>query len=219
MNQQMYTAGAIVLGFAMVAAAILFSNHNLLATWFGPATAMADSQPERSGPQRLLYGNEQAETTIVEFSDFECPFCARVHPTIKRLVDESDGTIKWEYRHLPLPSHPNAFTAAVISECVGHLLGVAQFWEYADTVFANQRGLTTAYLRDVALQLGLEASTLDSCMANDDIAVQVQSDALTASAFGGNGTPFSVIVFPDGSTKPVSGALPYENWQAALNKE
>lgn len=52
---------------------------------------------------RNLYGSPRADITIVEFSDVECPFCARVHPTIERLVDESDGQINWEYRHLPLP--------------------------------------------------------------------------------------------------------------------
>ena len=100
----------------------------------GPNGAEPDTDIEVTKDD-YIYGDEDAPITLVEFSDFECPFCARAHGTFERLVAERDD-IAWVYRHLPLESiHPNAEPAARASECIAELEGNDAFWNFADTVF------------------------------------------------------------------------------------
>lgn len=83
-----------------------------------------------------LYGNPDAEVTVIEYSDFECPFCKTFHPIVERLVNESDGKVNWVYRHFPLESiHPNARGMALASECVAELGGNEAFWEFSNKLF------------------------------------------------------------------------------------
>ena len=217
------TVIAIVIGFGLVAGAVFLSGSSPLGDnnsvkingGNGSHTISADLSPKRE-ENRFVYGNIDAPVTIVEFSDFECPFCARLHPTLKRIVDESDGQINWEYRHLPLPSHRNAELAAAVVECVGRNIGNKAFWEYGDIVFNNQRSVNGPFLTGIASDLGLPEDELQTCINTDEIRDQVRTDLATARALGGSGTPFSVVVYADGSIRPVSGALPYENWRLVL---
>lgn len=220
------TAIAIFIGFGLVAGAIFVSSNNSGGTSANGVTmngghgaaqaATTDSSPKRE-QNRHIYGSVDAPVTIVEFSDFECPFCARLHPTLGRLVDESDGQVAWEYRHLPLPSHRNAEMAAAIGECVASNLGNEAFWDYGSTVFGNQRSVNTTFLTETAGELGLAQEDLQTCINTSEVQSQIRTDLNTARSFGGNGTPFSVVVFADGTTRPVSGALPYESWKQLLS--
>jgi protein-disulfide isomerase len=213
MNQQLANAVAIFVGFAMIAGVIFVSGP--------PAFLYGGEQvatPERPAKQAFVYGNPKAKTTIVEFSDYECPFCAKLHPTLKQIVDESEGTINWQCRHLPLPIHQHADHTARVAECVGREVGNEAFWEYSDTIFANQASLDKGYANQVAIDLGLTSEALEACIATEAVGEQIALDKAVATAFGGSGTPFSVIVFPDGTTKPVTGAVPYEQFNAVLNE-
>ena len=84
-----------------------------------------------------VQGDENAPVTIVEFTDYECPFCARFHPTMDQIVDEYGGRVAWVYRHFPLPSHPKAEPLARGSECITELGGNDAFWVYTDYVFGG----------------------------------------------------------------------------------
>ena len=209
---------SIVIGAAIVAAAIFASSENSPTAGRGAhndagciiPTAEAAS-PTRA-ENRALYGAADAPTTIVEFSDYQCPYCARLHPTIKQIVDESDGQINWEFRHLPLPFHTSAEYAAMVSECVHYTLGVEAFWEFGDLVFANQRAVNPETLRGMGQQLGLTEADIAACESDEAITAQIEADMIAAQALGGRGTPYSVIVFPDDTIRPVSGALPYTQW-------
>ena len=165
-----------------------------------------------------VYGNEDAPTKIIEFSDIECPYCAQIHPTLKQLVDESNGTLAWEFRHFPLPSHKNAETAARAAECVGRLAGNEAFWSFLDFAFQNQRLLTAKFYEDTAGALGVSEDALFECTENPDIHESIANDVRTSVSLGGTGTPFSIIQYEDGSLRPVSGALPIEQWRSLLNK-
>ena len=167
---------------------------------------------------RLVKNDESAMVTIVEFSDFECPFCARVHPTLERIVAESDGDVAWEYRHLPLSIHRNAEPAAIAAECVGELAGTEAFWQFSDYLFTNQRSLSQSVYESGASTAGISQSDLTACMAREDIAARVEEDTKTAASLGGGGTPFNVIVYADGSTRAVPGALPYEQFKALVQQ-
>lgn len=80
-----------------------------------------------------IYGNKDAQVTIVEYSDFECPYCKQFQPTLKRIVDESNGGVNWVYRHYPL--HQHSFEKLVAAECVSKIKGNDAFWKYSDLLF------------------------------------------------------------------------------------
>ena len=225
-KQTLILAGSIFCGFALIAVAIFFSDASAiqpLAAQIGNGPAERAERAITLSPKRddenlrRLYGNPDAETTIVEFSDYECPYCARVHPTLKLVVDESDGKVNWEYRHLPLSIHATAKPAAIAAECVADLAGNDAFWQYSEVLLANQRGMTDIFLESKAVILGVDVTAYRSCITSDEIVNRVQTDMQVASELGGNGTPFNVVEFADGTTKVASGALPYENWAQVLN--
>ena len=166
-----------------------------------------------------IRGNPSAKVTIIEFSDFECPFCARLHPTLTRLIEEKGDEVAWVYRHFPLSSiHRNAVASAVASECVANLGGNDAFWEFADTTFQNQRDLSSEALERYALKTGIDAAAYRACISKDDVRREVLTDGSEAQRAGGRGTPFSVIVTENGDAIPFSGALPYETIRGLIDQ-
>ncbi len=84
-------------------------------------------------PTDHIYGKQNAEITIIEYSDYECPFCKRIHPTLKKIVDDSNGSVNWIYRHWPL--HQHSFEKLAAAECVAKIKGNDAFWKYSDLLF------------------------------------------------------------------------------------
>lgn len=219
--QNILTSISIVLGFGLVAIAIFLQGSNIPALAAlskelrGHEVATATS-PSRE-VNRTIYGNPDAPVTIVEWSDFECPYCMRLHTTLKKIVDESGGKISWEYRHLPLPNHTSAGYAAGTSECLRTMVSNDVFWQYADSIFFGDGTRGVEHYRSLGSEFGLSEQAIDDCVYSDEVREQIEADIQVAQDFGGSGTPFSVIEFADGTTKPVSGALPYEHWASVLN--
>jgi len=155
-------------------------------------------------------GNLSASISVVEFSDFECPFCARLHPTLARIVEENSD-VKWAYRHFPLSSiHSRAISSARASECIARLGGNDAFWEFTDAAFQNQRRLGDAWYEKIAASLGIGSEEFENCMNDKSVVQDIQKDLDEAKRFGGRGTPFIVVVAPSGKITTFSGALPYD---------
>lgn len=211
--QQTHIAISIFLGSILIAGAILLKDYSNNSSGVVLADSATKGELQRSENPHT-YGDEDAPIRIVEFSDFECPFCARLHPTLKQIVDESDGEIVWEYRHLPLPNHTNAFAKAVASECVSTEVGNDAFWSFADTILSSSKSGEDYYV-DEAVKLGADEEKFRACLQDESMEEVVRNDLHAAQSNGGRGTPFSVIVTEEG-IKPVSGALPYENWMQIL---
>ncbi|MBY0310020.1 DsbA family protein [Patescibacteria group bacterium] len=221
---------AIVFGSALIASAVFFKDYGSATPAPTPSAAAQRPAAAPTGlpnilenvdafrtEARHLYGSETAAITIVEFSDYECPFCARLSPTLKRIVDESNGAINWEYRHLPLPMHQNAFPAAIASECVASLVSNDAFWKYSDVLLSNIGKANAAFLKSEAIKLGLEGAAYDSCIADPATKAIVDADVAAVTKFGQQGTPFSIVVNnADKSGRPVVGAVPYEQWKVVL---
>jgi protein-disulfide isomerase len=164
-----------------------------------------------------LRGNPNAKVTIVEFSDFECPFCSRIHPNINRVISERDN-VNWVYRHFPLTSiHSRALGAAIASECISDLAGNDAFWEFTDNAFSDQSQLGESFYESQAVSFGINSSAFNSCINSEEIANRVTEDLDEVVASGGRGTPYSVIITPKGNLIPFSGALPYENILALVD--
>jgi protein-disulfide isomerase len=160
-------------------------------------------------------GNPRAPVTLIEYSDFECPFCKRFHLTAKKIVDESGGQVRWVYRHFPLDQlHPvKARKEAAASECAAELGGNDAFWKFADRFYdltpSNNRTDIDRALPQIAREIGLDADKFASCLASGRHDRRVEEDLQNAYATGGRGTPWSIIVSKSGKTYPLSGAQPY----------
>jgi len=164
-------------------------------------------------------GSRDAEINIIEFSDLECPFCGRVHPTVQSIIDDPKyaGKVNWVYRHFPLPFHPQAEPAAIAAECVGELGGNDAFWVFLDEIFAKQgSGLSAAAYSEAAAVAGVNATAFDTCVAEGRYADKVADHTEQAGAAGGTGTPHSIIVSGD-ELIPVRGAVPRAQFEAILD--
>lgn len=218
MRQNILIPGSIILAGAIIALGVFLQGggtfSQITAGTYGD-TPVAQAAGREDYP--YTRGNEDAEITIVEFSDFECPFCARLHPTLERIVEESDGKVVWEYRHFPLPSHRNAEEAALSGECIGRLGGNDKFWEFADSAFQSQRSFSTEFFESEAARLGVDIDKFRSCVNDKETQDILRADYTAAIASGGRGTPHGVIVFQDGTQRSFSGALPYEQLVGLLN--
>src|SRR5204863_8142160 len=97
-------------------------------------------------------GGKQPKVTIIEFSDFQCPFCSRVEPTMDKVMEEYKGKVRVAWRDLPLPFHPNAMPAAIAARAAGEQ---GKYWEMHDKIFANQQSLDRPTYEKYAQELGL----------------------------------------------------------------
>ena len=161
-----------------------------------------------------IRGNPDAPVTIVEYSDFECPFCKRFHPTMKQIVDDSKGNVRWVYRHFPLDEiHSKARKEAAASECAAELGGNDAFWKFADRFYeltpSNNNTDIETMLPRVAREVGLDSTKFASCVASGRHDRRVAEDRENAQSTGGNGTPWSLVVSRKGKVYALSGAQPY----------
>ncbi|MBI3938923.1 MAG: thioredoxin domain-containing protein [Betaproteobacteria bacterium] len=168
-----------------------------------------------SKAQDHIRGNPGAPVTLIEYSDFECPFCKRFHATMKKVVEESNSKVKWVYRHFPLDElHPvKARKEAAASECAAELGGNDAFWKFADRFFeltpSNNKTNIDTVLPQIAREIGLDKARFASCLASGKYDRHIEEDYQNALATGGRGTPWSIIVSKSGKTYPLSGAQPY----------
>lgn len=170
------------------------------------------------GKDDHIRGSKTTKITLVEFSDLECPFCKRIHPTMQKLLQEYNGKVRWVYRHFPLRSlHSKAAKEAEATECAGEQ---GKFWEYADKIFEvtpSNDGLDPAQLPELAEQLGLNRKKFEDCLSSGKYAEQVSRDEQDAVASGGRGTPHTIILTSDGKKIPVSGAVPFEQFKSIID--
>ncbi len=159
-------------------------------------------------------GPEGAEIVIVEFSDFECPFCKRWHDqTYRPLMEAYPGKIRLVYRNLPLPelNHTNAVSAAEAAMCAGDQ---GSFWEFHDKLFSDEYGLgEQAYLK-YAADLGLDVETFNECITSRRHQEFVEKDRQFAKQLGVNGTPTFFI-----NGLAIVGAQPLQVFQQVIDKE
>jgi protein-disulfide isomerase len=161
-----------------------------------------------TGPAK---GPANAPVTIVEFSDFECPFCSRINPTIKQVQDKYGDKVRIVFRQYPLPFHPKAQKAAEASLCASDQ---GKFWEMHDAMFANQQALAVEQLKAKAAELGLKAEEFNSCIDSGKHAAAIQADMKDGSAAGVSGTP---ALFVNG--RFINGAVPFDQIATVIDDE
>jgi protein-disulfide isomerase len=150
-----------------------------------------------------LRGNPKAPVTIVEFSDFQCPYCRAAQPTIKKVLDTYKDKVRLGYRDFPLKQiHAQAEQAAGASRCAAEQ---SRFWEYHDLLYANQAKLDQAGLTEYARTAGLDVDRFSTCLVLGKFKVPIESDIQAGIKAGVSGTPAFYIngIFLSG-TQPVS---------------
>lgn len=218
---QLTPSVSIIIAGAIVAGAIVFTNMYSAK----PQAQKADGQPAATkvnvrppSASEHIMGSASAPIVLIEFSDMQCPYCSMVHPTLKKLVDESNGKIAWVYRQFPLTSiHPQAAPAANAAECVTEQLGNGGFWKFTDAMFADQTKLSSTYYTAIAQALGADPTKFATCVSGKKYQSKIDADTAEAESNGGNGTPFTIVYnTKNGKAVPVSGALPYAQFISVI---
>jgi protein-disulfide isomerase len=160
---------------------------------------------------RPVRGPESAKVEMIEFSDFQCPFCQRANPTVEQVLKTYGDKIKFVYRHYPLPNHPNARPAAEAAACAETQ---GRFWEYHDRLFANPTRLADADLKAHAAALGLDTAAFDACFDNHQQKAGVDADIAAADAAGVTGTPAFFI-----NGRMLDGAQPFDAFKRVIDEE
>lgn len=167
-----------------------------------------------------IRGDNSASLTFVEYSDLECPFCKSFHGTMRRVIKEYPGKVRWVYRNFPLTQlHPKAVKEAEAAECAGEQ---GKFWEYVDRVFEvtpSNNNLDPAELVTIAKFINIDSAKFTACFESGKFAQKVQADLQDAIDIGARGTPFTVAVTSKGEIIPLEGALPYENIKALIDSK
>ena len=159
----------------------------------------------------MTKGSKNSPVTLIEYSDYECPYCARAEATIKDVLDEYGSKIYFVYKDFPLPFHNNAQKAAEASRCA---LEQNKYWEYHDALFKNQQSLDTNSLKTYAKSLGLDEAKFSECLDSNKYTEKVKQDMEEGQSKGVTGTP---TFFVNG--KMLVGAQPFDAFKEIIDKE
>ena len=233
-NPYLVPASIIIAG-AFIGAALYFGSSAPTPTTVTtennqPAVAQ---QPEPTGSTDAvrpvdeadhIKGDINAPIKIVEYSDFECPFCKRFHDTMNAVVaNEENSDVAWVYRQFPLEQlHPvKAMAEAVASECAAELGGNDAFWQFADRFMeitpSNNRTDIETVIPQIVREIGLDETAFQTCFESGKYDDHIAADIQNAVETGGRGTPWSVLIAPNGKTFPINGAQPQAAVEQLIN--
>lgn len=226
----------LFLGLAVSSIAVLFfvlwmvfgGKTLALAANAQPAAPIADNQPSADQPPAApagpvkpvdekkdhIIGPKNAKVTLIEYSDFECPFCGKHDPTLKQVLSEYPKDVRLVYRHYPLPFHPNAEKAAEAAECAAKLGGNDAFWKMHDKLFEKSRAqqLAPEVYVPLAKEIGLSEGKFKACLDSGETKKAIDQDAAEGGAAGVEGTPATFV-----NGKLVSGAQPFPNFKQEID--
>jgi len=226
-------AAALILGASILGGAYLLTmsvdrgsaqlaslNESLKTAAKAPAAAARPSAPGRPDPQKIydikvgdspIRGSKDAKVTIVEWADFQCPFCVRVNPTLDKVAKEYGDKVRFSFKHLPLSMHAKARAAHEASEAA-HRQG--KFWEMHDLIFASPKDLSPATYLRYAGEMGLDIDQYKSDISSTSVRKVVDDDLAMARKLGVSGTPSFFI-----NGRFLSGAQPYGSFARVIDEE
>jgi protein-disulfide isomerase len=180
-----------------------------------PAAALPDSNVERYQvplePHNPQKGPKTAKVTIVQWSDFQCPFCSRVEPTINQIMKTYGNDVRVVWKNQPLPFHQNAMPAAQIS-AAAHAKG--KFWPMHEKLFANQQALDRQALEKYAKEVGLDDGDIKAALDDNKYTAQIRAESEQGNKLGARGTPAFFI-----NGRPLSGAQPFDAFKKVIDEE
>ncbi len=229
--QFMSIPGAIIIAATIIAIAVVYAFH--------PASKNTDATTENTPQIPTLtmapitstdhiYGNPNAQIKIVEYSDPSCPFCKMFNPTMQQVMSTygPSGQVAWVYRSFPLDKpdqngnilHPNAGHEAQALECAAFVGGNDKFWSFEQKWYdqfplqgSTDRSVTddSAQLVAIAKAVGLDQTTFNDCLSSGQLKSKVDAQYTDGINVGVSGTPYNVIITPDGTKIPLAGAVSF----------
>ena len=216
--------GAILIAALLISGSVVFyslSTDNLGANIKQAGNPVAGEKVDVSADDDAVMGNEKAKVTVIEFSDFQCPFCrsfwSGAFQQIKKEYIDT-GKVKFVYRDFPLSFHPAAISAAQATECAKDQ---GKFWEMHDKIFSEQEKqgqgtiqFSVSDIKNWASQIGLDTKTFNQCLDSGKYKSEVEKDIADGSAYGVSGTPTLYI-----NDNPIVGAQPFSVFKAIIDGE
>ena len=184
---------------------------NELKAKYKTSTALRPPVVKVAADGRPAKGPDTAPVTIIEFSDYQCPFCKRAEQSVEQVVKVYGDKIKLVYRDYPLPMHPNARPASEAAACAN---AQGKFWEYHKKLFDNQTALEADKLKAYAKELGMDSAKFDKCFDGKEFKAKIDQDIEAASKVGVTGTPAFFI-----NGRMLSGAQPFEKFKEVIDDE
>ena len=172
---------------------------------------LAPPKVEISADDDPSKGGKDAKVTVIEFTDYQCPFCSKVRPTVNQLVLDYGDKVRYVLRDFPLDFHPSAKKAAEAAQCAGDQ---DKYWQYSDVLWNNQKSLETPDLKRYATELKLDQKKFDTCLDDGKYAAEVDKDLADGVKAGVNGTPTFFI-----NGRVLSGALPLDEFKKIIEAE
>lgn len=162
----------------------------------------------------LIRGTKGAPITVVEYSDFECPFCSRGYSTVRSLLEKYEGKLQFIYKHLPLSFHPHAMPASKYYEAL-RIQDENLAIKFHDEIYENQSKLKNgeSFLKSVAQKLGANMAKLEKDVKSDEVQKRIDEDMEEAQKFGFQGTPGFLL-----NGVPIKGAYPIEHFEGIVDK-
>ncbi len=229
MNTYHHKSGKAAVGpiIGIVIALALIITAGIVQSSSAPAGAIDVDVPEITAADHSR-GNADAPVKVIEYSDLECPYCKSFHETMLRVFTEygPTGKVQWVYRHFPLTQlHKQARGEAIATECAAKVAGPEKgnlvFWTMIDNIFmtttAND-GLDLTTLPALAEQAGANRAEFIKCYNAAETAAKVDADTAGGAAAGAEGTPYTLVISPNGNIFPINGAYPYEEVVATIEK-
>lgn len=186
----------------------------------GAAARPSRPQPKRPDPNKIysftvddtsIKGDKDAWVTVVEISDFQCPFCKRVGPTLKQVEEKYGKDVRFAFKHNALPFHKRAKPAAMAAECAGEQ---GKFWDMHDALFEGQRQLEDADLEGYAKKVGVDVGKWKTCVSDNKFSKRIDAHQRQATQLGARGTPAFFI-----NGRFLSGAQPFPQFEKIIDEE
>jgi protein-disulfide isomerase len=200
------------------------SNTNAAAAAPSPVAAPGDTVgalPPVTSDDHVRGDLNKAQVVLVEYSDFECPYCKTFAPTTSKILTTYGDKVALVYRHFPLSFHQNAQKEAEASECVADLGGDKAFWSFHDKIFerttSNGTGFALDKLGALAKEVGVNQTKFQTCLDSGTFTKKVQDEETGGTAAGINGTPGTIILAKDGTKSMISGAQPFDAIKTQLD--
>lgn len=170
-----------------------------------------------------IFGKQDAAITLLEYSDFECPYCKIFHPTVVQLLENNKDKVRWVYRHFPLDFHnPGALKQAEGAECIAELRGNDAFWVFADFIYqrteSNGKGFPLDRLGPLAEEIGADSEKFNECLDSGRMAERVNADIESGKRAGVSGTPTAFLINRNDDVRIMTGALSLTRLQELVDE-
>jgi protein-disulfide isomerase len=218
-NPYLVPASIVIAGLFIAGAIVAGGGVGKGSAVVAPTGRTLEAQVSPVTEKDHVYGSRDADVFLIEYSDYQCPFCTRFHETVMKILEQYDGRVAWVYRHLPLESiHPEARPAAIAGECVAEQKGDEGFFAFTNAIFEEGVTLSKDTYLTLAQKVGVDTGAFEACLTSGKYDALIDEHMANAQDIGGQGTPFNVLLTRKGDTVKFSGAQPIDRVDAFVQR-